>query len=170
MEFEAGRDALAAGRLPEIGHRGCNLEGTVELLFGAECIVSHRIVADGCHPCAQCGAGRQDVELDRPFIPEDLGCSAAGTGRQPHQRDIARRRGRLTECFGHRIGALKCHSESPTKRNRLFEGRAESALIIGRVDTRVHTTDARYADRCPRGPGTSVARCRQRALEATARV
>lgn len=117
MEFEAGRDALAAGRLPEIGHRGCNLEGTVELLFGAECIVSHRIVADGCHPCAQRGAGRQDVELDRPFIPEDLGCSAAGTGRQPHQRDIARRRGRLTERFGDRIGVLKCHSESSPKRN-----------------------------------------------------
>ena len=47
MEFEAGRDALAAGHLPEIGHRGCNLEGTVELLFGAECIVSYRIVAGG---------------------------------------------------------------------------------------------------------------------------
>ncbi len=56
MEFEAGRDALAAGHLPEIGHRGCNLERTVELLFGAECIVSHRIVAGergksaGCEP------------------------------------------------------------------------------------------------------------------------
>lgn len=157
MEFEAGRDALAAGHLPEIGHRGCNLERTVELLFSAECIVSHRIVAGGGHPRAERGAGRQDVELDRPFIPEDLGCSAAGTGRQPHQWDIARRRGRLTECFGHRIGVLKCHSESSPKRNRLFEGRAEFALIIGRVDTRIHAADARYADRCPRGPGRSVA-------------
>ena len=58
MEFEAGRDALAAGHLPEIGHRGCNLEGTVEPLFGAECIVSYRIVAGGGHPRAERGAGR----------------------------------------------------------------------------------------------------------------
>ena len=39
MEFEPGRDALAAGHLPEISHRGGDLEGTVELLFGAESIV-----------------------------------------------------------------------------------------------------------------------------------
>jgi hypothetical protein len=46
VHLKSGIDALVAGSLAEIGHRGGNLEGAIELLLGAERIVRDRIVAD----------------------------------------------------------------------------------------------------------------------------
>lgn len=64
MEFEAGRNALVAGRLSEIGHRGGDLEWAIELLFGANAVVSDGIIAGGDDPGTKRGAGRQNVEPD----------------------------------------------------------------------------------------------------------
>ena len=58
MKLEAGRNALVAGRLPEIGHRGGNLEWAVELLFGAKGIVGDRIIAGGSDSGTERSAGR----------------------------------------------------------------------------------------------------------------
>src|SRR5262245_62673995 len=99
MHLKPGTDALAAGSLAEIGHRGGNLEGAIELLLGAERIMRDWVVADARQSRAERCPGRKDVELDRPFVAEHLTGSRRGGRRQCHQWHVSRSHGGLAERF-----------------------------------------------------------------------
>src|SRR5262245_53555651 len=100
MHLKPGTDALAAGSLAEIGHRGGNLEGAIELLLRAKRIMRDRVVADARQSCAERRPGRKDVEFDQPFVAEHLTGSGRGGRRQCHQWHVTRSRGGLAERFG----------------------------------------------------------------------
>src|SRR6476660_8624903 len=72
VQLEAGGDALAAGGLAEVGDCCRHLEWTIKLLFGAERVVGDRVIAGSRNAGTERGAGRQDIELDGPFIAEHL--------------------------------------------------------------------------------------------------
>ena len=90
IQPEAGTDTLAAGGLTEIGHRGGNLEWTIQLLFSAERVVGDGIVAGAGQAGTERRAGWQNVEFDGSFIAEHLRRQGPGSGWQSHQGDIAR--------------------------------------------------------------------------------
>jgi hypothetical protein len=135
MHLKPGTDALAAGSLAEIGHRGGNLEGAIELLLGAERIMRDRVVADARQSRTERSPGRKDVELDRPFVAKHLTGSGRGARRQCHQWHVSRSRGGLAERFGDRIGILQGDRETAGKRNRLLERGADLALLVEGVDS-----------------------------------
>jgi len=141
MQFEAGSDALVACGLAVIRHRGGHLERAVELLLGTDGVVGDRVIAGGGKSGADCCTRRQNVELDRPFVAENLRRRRTRSGWLNRQRYIVRTRGWLAECFRDRIGVLKSYREPSAKRNRLFEGRTELALFVVRIDARVHAAD-----------------------------
>src|SRR5689334_14800574 len=84
VQFEARADFLVAGCLAEIGYSRGYLQRAIKFLFGTECVVSDRIVADGREPGAKGGAGGQDIKFDRPFVAEHLGRRRRRRGWQRH--------------------------------------------------------------------------------------
>src|SRR5262245_21625907 len=151
VHLKPGIDAFAAGGLAEIGHRGGNLEWAIELLLGAERIMRDRVVADARYARAECGPGRKDVELDRPFVAEHLTRSRCGRRGPGHQWHIGRTRGRLSQRLGDRIGILQGDRKPAAKWNRLLERGADLALLVERVDPRIDAPEIRDAHRCPGG-------------------
>ncbi len=97
VHLKPGADALAAGSLAEIGHRGGNLEGAIELLLGAERIMRDRVVADARQSHAERCPDRKNVELDRPFVAGHLAGWWRRSGRQCHQAGDRTRCGRLSD-------------------------------------------------------------------------
>jgi hypothetical protein len=80
MHLKPGADALAAGSLAEIGHCGGNLEGTIELLLGAERIVIESLLTLVGPAPSVVPVGRMLNLTDRslPNTWTDVGAEAEG--------------------------------------------------------------------------------------------